>query len=243
MRQNLKRQIILGENRLASHVKPVIDAYETLGLMLPAWPCYTSKVPVLAIDTSTAYLVLGLPHAERTLRLGRRHAEALWPELEAFLEETATKPSSLIGVAVGEGPGSYTGLRVGIAAGLGLGRGLGIPVVGVNTLEGVACRYQGAVTVAHATRNGLAYTATYQVLNEAGFATIGSYFLGNANIASQVADRTEIKVLNQPHRAKTDAISPQGIFSFDEPPSGKALARLGAEKIARGLIGVNPLYL
>jgi tRNA threonylcarbamoyl adenosine modification protein YeaZ len=107
---------------------------------------------VLAIDTSTPYLVLGLPRYEWTVRLERRHAEAIWDLLDEFLQRSHTVRENLQGIAVGEGPGSYTGIRVGVAAGLGLARGLGLPVVGVGSLE--ACqRYPQPVTAAFSQRN------------------------------------------------------------------------------------------
>ncbi|WP_199489993.1 tRNA (adenosine(37)-N6)-threonylcarbamoyltransferase complex dimerization subunit type 1 TsaB [Meiothermus sp. QL-1] len=174
---------------------------------------------VLALDTATPYLVLGLPHAERALLLKRRHAEVLWAELEQFLQDFETPLERLQGIAVGQGPGSYTGLRVGIAAGLGLGRGLGLPVVGVETLAGVALRYPGVVTVAQQGRAGLAYAATYRV--EAGRAA----------------------PLQPPRRVALAGLEAQGLLVLDQPPSGRALARLGAERLARGEASVEPLYL
>lgn len=93
---------------------------------------------MLALDTSTRYLVLGLPQAQWAVRLERRHAEEVWPMLEQFLQRCRVTLPELEGLAVGEGPGSYTGIRVGVAAGLGLARGLGLPLVGVNSLE--ACQ-------------------------------------------------------------------------------------------------------
>jgi len=174
---------------------------------------------VLALDTATPYLVLGLPYAERALRLQRRHAELLWPELQSFLHDSGVVNSGLKAIVVGRGPGSYTGLRVGIAAALGLARGLGIPVVGVDTLEAVAMKYTGPVTVAHGTRNGLCYCARY--------------LLG--------ASKREI--FAHPHRAKLDGLEVHGIFSLDEPPSGMALAQLGLEAIQAGKHRIEALYL
>ncbi|GIW24063.1 tRNA (adenosine(37)-N6)-threonylcarbamoyltransferase complex dimerization subunit type 1 TsaB [Meiothermus sp.] len=174
---------------------------------------------VLALDTATPYLVLGLPQAERSIRLGRRHAEALWAELEAFLRQAGVGLRDLEGIAVGRGPGSYTGLRVGIAAGLGLARGLGVRVVGVDTLEATAMRYRGQVTVAHSTRNGLCYTASYQV--EADHATL----------------------LQAPQRSRLNALQPAGLLTLDEPPSGKGLTRLGIRALQSGLTQIEPLYL
>lgn len=176
-------------------------------------------VQVLALDTATPYLVLGLPHAERAIRLGRRHAEGLWAELECFLHQTGVKRKELEGIAVGRGPGSYTGLRVGIAAGLGLARGLGLPAVGVDTLEAVALRYQGRVCVAHATHKGLCYTASYYS-------------------ADGVLTVTEL-----PRRSRLAELHPTGLFSLDQPPSGMALAALGIQQLRDGQTRVQPLYL
>jgi tRNA threonylcarbamoyl adenosine modification protein YeaZ len=176
-------------------------------------------VLVLALDTATPYLVLGLPHTERALRLGRRHAEVLWGELEQFLYENGIQRQELEGIAVGQGPGSYTGLRVGIAAGLGLARGLDIPAVGVDTLGAVALRYQGQVTVAHTTRNGLCYSAQYR------------------------SKEGKLTTLQASSRHKLAELQPTGLFSLDEPPSGMALARLGAALLKAGHKQIEPLYL
>lgn len=176
-------------------------------------------VLILALDTATPYLVLGLPHAERAVRLERRHAEALWPELEAFLKQAGVGLEAVEGVAVGRGPGSYTGLRVGIAAGLGLARGLGVPITGVDTLEAVAMRYQGQVTAIQRTRNDLGYVAHYRV--EGG----------------------RVQVLHPPQRVRLTEIRPSGLVTIDEPPSGQALAALGLAAFKAQRTGVEPLYL
>jgi tRNA threonylcarbamoyl adenosine modification protein YeaZ len=172
-------------------------------------------VQVLAIDTATSFLVLGLPASERIVRLDRRHAEVLFGELESFLQWAGCRLERLEGIAVGQGPGSYTGLRIGISAGLGLARGLGIPLVGVDTLAGVAGRYRGTVRVAHSTRSGLVYTASYRVWDE-------------------------VEALTPAEKRPLEGLDPN---SLDEPPSGQVLARLGARLLQAGRRGVEPLYL
>lgn len=176
-------------------------------------------VLVLALDTATSYLVLGLPHAERAVRLERRHAEVLWPEIEDFLQQAGVERQALGGIAVGRGPGSYTGLRVGIAAGLGLARGLGVPITGIDTLEAVALRYQGLVTVVHRTRNELCYTACYAV------------------------DGAQARVVHPPQRARLAEVQLKGLTTVDEPPSGRALATLGQAAFKAARTEVQPLYL
>jgi len=110
-------------------------------------------VRVLAVDTATPYLVLGTPEAELALRAERRQGEMLVPVLERFLDRAGLEPGAIEGVAAGQGPGSYTGLRVGLAFAQGLARALGVPFVGVDTLAGVAARVSGEVAVGLTARN------------------------------------------------------------------------------------------
>jgi tRNA threonylcarbamoyl adenosine modification protein YeaZ len=63
-----------------------------------------------------------------------RHAESLLPSTERLLAQAGVDKRDLRLIAVGIGPGSYTGLRVGIALATGLGMGLAIPVVGIPSL-------------------------------------------------------------------------------------------------------------
>ena len=58
-----------------------------------------------------------------------QHAERLHVLIDAVLRETATERSALTAVAVGCGPGSFTGLRIGTSAAKGICAGLGLPLV------------------------------------------------------------------------------------------------------------------
>jgi tRNA threonylcarbamoyladenosine biosynthesis protein TsaB len=98
---------------------------------------------VLAIETSTrrgsaalfddGRLLLALDHDKPNA-----HAEALLPLVARLFAETSTPKASIERVAVGIGPGSFTGLRVGIALGEGIALGVGVPLVGVGSLEAMA---------------------------------------------------------------------------------------------------------
>ncbi len=70
--------------------------------------------------------------------LGERsgHASALMPALDAVLAEAGVDRRALEGVAVGAGPGSFTGVRVAAAAGKGLCHALRIPLYAVSSLLG-----------------------------------------------------------------------------------------------------------
>jgi tRNA threonylcarbamoyladenosine biosynthesis protein TsaB len=67
------------------------------------------------------------------------HAETLLPLVERVLAETGSARSSLDRLAVGVGPGSFTGLRVGIALAQGMALGLDRPLVGIGSLRAIAC--------------------------------------------------------------------------------------------------------
>jgi tRNA threonylcarbamoyladenosine biosynthesis protein TsaB len=106
---------------------------------------------VLGIETSTRRGSVALWDGERLLgalehERPNAHAEALLPLVARLLAETGAPKSSLERIAVGTGPGSFTGLRVGIALGEGIALGLGLRVVGVGSLEAMAR------AVGHATR-------------------------------------------------------------------------------------------
>ncbi|MEX2535407.1 MAG: tRNA (adenosine(37)-N6)-threonylcarbamoyltransferase complex dimerization subunit type 1 TsaB [Trueperaceae bacterium] len=98
----------------------------------------------LGLDTCTPYLSLALwtPRsgtlASRAELVERGHAARLVIALEEMLDEAGVGRDSLAGIAVGNGPGSYTGLRVGGASGRGLARALGIPLAGCDTLAAIA---------------------------------------------------------------------------------------------------------
>jgi tRNA threonylcarbamoyladenosine biosynthesis protein TsaB len=63
------------------------------------------------------------------------HAEALHQMMKELLDRNNLKPSDLYGIAVGIGPGSYTGLRIGVTAAKGLGYALNIGVIPITTGE------------------------------------------------------------------------------------------------------------
>ena len=96
---------------------------------------------ILAIDTATTRVVIatgspsGVADGISTWPAGYRHGETLLPSIGRFLGEQNIRRSRLVGIAVGTGPGAFTGLRVGIATAKGMAHGLGIPLIGVSTGE------------------------------------------------------------------------------------------------------------
>lgn len=98
---------------------------------------------VLALDTSGAAVTAAVHdgtavRAERSEPGARGHAEHLAPLVEAVLADAGADRRDLTTVAVGVGPGPFTGLRVGLVTARVLGHALGIDVVGVCSLDALA---------------------------------------------------------------------------------------------------------
>lgn len=74
----------------------------------------------------------------REAHAGQRHSELLLAMLHELLEARGLSVRGLDGVAYGEGPGSFTGLRIACGVVQGLAFGSGLPVVGVGTLLAMA---------------------------------------------------------------------------------------------------------
>lgn len=122
---------------------------------------------ILGIDTSTSRLSLALRRGgttlvEKSVVPHRRQAEAILPELSALLAEAGMAARGLQGVAVGLGPGSFTGLRVGAAVAQGLGQSLNLPVAGVSSFLAVAAAGGAETTLVVAdARQEMLYAGLY----------------------------------------------------------------------------------
>ncbi|SDJ89836.1 tRNA (adenosine(37)-N6)-threonylcarbamoyltransferase complex dimerization subunit type 1 TsaB [Aliiruegeria lutimaris] len=95
---------------------------------------------ILAFDTSgphcaTALLQGDCVHGARVVEMKRGQAEALMPLLEETLAGRDLGWSDLDALAVGIGPGNFTGIRISVSAARGLALALGIPAVGVSNFE------------------------------------------------------------------------------------------------------------
>ncbi len=95
---------------------------------------------LLSIDTSTEWIGIALFNgtnvlAEQTWRSKNYHTVELIPAIKEMLTKTHTKTSSLTGVGVALGPGSFTGLRIGLSAAKGIALGRNLPVAGIPSLE------------------------------------------------------------------------------------------------------------
>lgn len=128
---------------------------------------------ILGIDTATPWGSIALcdddaPIFEVSLKKLKGGGEYLLSVLQEGLFHTGRKIEELRLIAVGTGPGSYTGIRVGLAAVFGLAAGLDIPVKGISTLKILAenCRLASEwIAPMLDARRGEIYGAVYRSLS------------------------------------------------------------------------------
>src|SRR5262245_238384 len=99
---------------------------------------------LLAFETSTEALSVAVSIdgqvRERFELAPRRHAELALPWAEQLLAESGIARSQLDVIAVGRGPGAFTGVRLAIALAQGIALALDRPVISVSTLAALAMR-------------------------------------------------------------------------------------------------------
>jgi tRNA threonylcarbamoyladenosine biosynthesis protein TsaB len=107
---------------------------------------------VLAFDTATDVATSALVEDGEVLGERASKAATLLEDLDALLRQASARTVDVDALAVGIGPGSFTGVRVGLATARGLALALGIPAAGVSTLDALAAGAPGAVPVVDARR-------------------------------------------------------------------------------------------
>jgi tRNA threonylcarbamoyladenosine biosynthesis protein TsaB len=184
---------------------------------------------VLAIDTSN-HLTLALLETDglqETLALqhsedvGRAHAEIILERIQELFARANLRPHADL-IAVGTGPGSYTGLRVGASLALGLARAWNATVIGVPSLEAIAVTRDGLVTVSMDARRGNVYSASYLV-----------------------AAGTILEVLEPIAKRPLEGFVHEEIWLRDQVVNGLEVGRLGIKKSSSPdlKVGLEVMYL
>ena len=111
-----------------------------------------STVLTLAFDTATDVATSALLDDGEVLGERLSRAVSLLEDVDALLRQGGASARDLDALAVGIGPGSFTGVRIGLATARGLGLALDVKAAGVSTLDALAAGAPGAVPVIDAKR-------------------------------------------------------------------------------------------
>jgi tRNA threonylcarbamoyladenosine biosynthesis protein TsaB len=150
---------------------------------------------VLGIETSTACSSVALVDQDRVLAsaslgMARRHGEFLAPAIDFCLRQAGVDAARVTGVAVGLGPGLFTGLRVGIATAQAFAAARRLPVVGLAGLDVLAFRVRYSrrlICTAIDARRGELFWALYRS-SPGGVQRVGDLTVGTAaQLAAELA--------------------------------------------------------
>jgi tRNA threonylcarbamoyladenosine biosynthesis protein TsaB len=128
----------------------------------------------LAIDTATDIASVAVRTVARSVRGARQHAARIVPLVDDVLAQAELSVQDIAGIVVGDGPGSFTGLRIGWAVAKGLVQGRQLPLIAIPSLL-AAAHAAGVETVA----------ACYDALRGQVFGAI--YAFDNGRVRTLVA--------------------------------------------------------
>jgi len=109
-------------------------------------------VLILAFDTATDIATSALVDDGEVLGERTSRAVTLLEDVDALLRQAGAQTRDLDALAVGTGPGSFTGVRIGLSTARGLALALDISVAGVSTLDALAAGAPAALPVIDARR-------------------------------------------------------------------------------------------
>ena len=216
---------------------------------------------ILAIDTSSqvssvAVASEGRLSAEIAMQARLTHSETLMPHIEQALRMAGLAKEELAGIAVSVGPGSFTGLRIGMATAKAMAYALGIPLVGVSSLQALACHFPvpGVRLVALVdAQKGNAYRESYawesgelKIVDPVSVVPVKDVLAecgrweGKTLLLGDVAEKLMAKDCELPEHVQ---IAPPHL----RMPRAANVAMLGLKKLALGnlanIMDLEPLYI
>jgi tRNA threonylcarbamoyl adenosine modification protein YeaZ len=196
---------------------------------------------LLAFDTATPFVTVALHDGDSVVAEARseqrmRHGEQLAPLIDGVLREAGVSRKALTALAVGTGPGPFTGLRVGLVTARTLALVLDVPAYGVCSLDAIALE----------AAEGLGRTSDLVVATDARRKEVylASYDERGARVSGPVVDRPAAVATDRPVAGEGAVLYPD---AFSRPivpefPSAGWLARAVVEERVE-LTGPEPRYL
>ena len=212
---------------------------------------------IVAIETSTeccsAALLRDGAVLERSELAPRRHTALILPMIESLLGEAGVSRRQLDAVAVGRGPGAFTGVRLAISVAQGLALGLDIPVIPISSLAALAQDAppgDASILAVIDARMGEIYAGAFRRKSDGLVESLGAESVGPASmlVLSDAAKYTNGQwcVVGSGWTAYRDALTarlPHAPAWADGAryPQASAVAQLAAPQFADGR-GVAPEY-
>ncbi|ADL13580.1 tRNA (adenosine(37)-N6)-threonylcarbamoyltransferase complex dimerization subunit type 1 TsaB [Acetohalobium arabaticum] len=218
---------------------------------------------ILAVDSSTSVGAVCLYKeeviAEYNLNLDKTHSQRLMDQIVGIIDDAYLECSALEAIAVGVGPGSFTGIRIGLATAKSLAHALDIPVVGISTLEALAnnlLHITEPICPMLDARRQRVYTAVYQEKDGLGLKepVVAEDIKEVDSFLEELSKRFKQKIFfigpgaEEYRELIEDRLGTQAEFSLENNlVQGKSLAQIGSIKLKTGggdkLMDLKPNYL
>lgn len=197
----------------------------------------------LVIETSTERAIAAvfdgntcLFHEE--LPFGIQNSHLVLPELQKKMLEKSLKISDLGFVAVGIGPGSYTGIRIGVTVAKNLSFVLNIPLIGICTLEAFIPENDGPFAAVIDAKIGGVYLQVGHLKNKSIHSLTEPKACSLAEAAEILQDMPVIVTPNADKiRPKLEALKPQTEWIWQERyPDAERLVVIAQQRMEEGKV-------
>ncbi len=196
---------------------------------------------LLAFDTATPFVTVALHDGDEVVGEARsdqrmKHGEQLAPLIERVLLEAGVVRQDLTALAVGTGPGPFTGLRVGLVTARTLAMVLEVPAYGVCSLDAIALE----------AADGLRFTTDFVVATDARRKEVylAAYDEQGTRLSGPVVDKPDAVATDLPVAGEGGLLYPDAFTRPVGPalPSAGWLARAVVEERVE-LTDPEPRYL
>jgi tRNA threonylcarbamoyladenosine biosynthesis protein TsaB len=217
---------------------------------------------ILAVETATSWQSVAVVDGDTVLArvdedAAGSHARMLVPAIDRALTSCGMTLSDLNGLAVSNGPGSFTGLRVGLATMIGFRLVTGLPLAAVPTLEAMAWNLRGSTELlcpVIRARTGEVYWAQYRWLLDGALKQVQEERAGTLEVmvqslSSPVTIYGEGWLMCQKELRRlfeAPAVEVREVPADAMRPSAVSVARAGIARLQCGDIagrGLSPRYV